>query len=149
MPDSKSLRTFEAFCDLTLPKADWTHEAHLVVCRVALVGRTPAETVDFLRDGIRAYNRATGVENTDSSGYHETLTRYYVAAVASLRTARLDDVLAAPCCATAAPLRHWTRAVLFSPAARADWVAPDLAPLPWPRIGPSYRRRARSEDVRT
>ena len=32
------------------------------------------ETVAFLRDGIRAYNEVTGVENTASSGYHETLT---------------------------------------------------------------------------
>ena len=135
MPDATSLQTFQSFCERTLPKSEWTHEAHLVVCRVALASRTPVETVEFLRDAIRTYNEATGVENTTTSGYHETLTRYYVAAVASLGPVPLDEVLAAPRCATAAPLGHWNREVLFSPAARADWVDPDLAPLPWPRPG--------------
>lgn len=135
MLDAKSLRTFESFCARTLPTSAWTHEAHLVVCRVALASRTPDETVEFLRGAIRAYNEATGVENTTTSGYHETLTRYYVGAVASLGTASLDEVLTAPQCTTAAPLGHWSRAVLFSPAARAEWVDPDLAPLPWEILG--------------
>ena len=129
--------TFDKFCDLTLPKAEWTHEAHLVVCHAALASRTPVETVNFLRDAIRAYNDATGVENTTTSGYHETLTRYYVGAVASLGTEALSEVLVARRCVTSAPLDHWTRAVLFDPTARAEWVDPDLAPLPWPRLGRS------------
>lgn len=139
MSDALSLRVFESFLDLTLPRDGWTHEAHLVVCRVALASRTPEETVDLLRHAIRAYNEATGVENTTSSGYHETLTRYYVGAVASTGTTTLDEVLVAPRCATAAPLTYWTRAVLFGPEARAGWVEPDLAPLPWPVIGPELR----------
>ena len=106
-----------------------------------LASRTPDETVEFFRGAIRAYNEATGVENTTTSGYHETLTRYYVGAVASLGAAPLDQVLTAPQCTTAAPLGHWSRAALFSPEARADWIDPDLAPLPWPRIEASSNRR--------
>lgn len=135
MPDARSRRTFEAFCDLTLPKPEWTHEAHLVVCRVALSTRTRTATVDFLRDAIRSYNEATGVENSTSSGYHETLTRYFVGAVASLDGATLPEVLRARRCTTSAPLRHWSRELLFSPAARAEWVEPDLASLPWASDG--------------
>jgi hypothetical protein len=29
------------------------------------------------------------------------------------------------------PFRHWSREALFSPPARAGWVAPDLRPLPF------------------
>ncbi len=29
-------------------------------------------------------------------------------------------------------LEHWTRETLFSPTARRTWVAPDLAPMPFP-----------------
>ena len=126
--------TFDEFCDLTLPKAEWTHEAHLVVCHAALGSRTPLETVDFLRKAIRAYNNVTGVENTTTSGYHETLTRYYVGAVASLGSVPRAEVVAAARCATTAPLDYWTPTVLFAPTARAGWVHPDRAPLPWPRL---------------
>ena len=129
MRDSSSI--FRAFCARSLPKSEWTHQAHLVVCRVALSNRTPRETIDFLRDAIRSYNDATGVENTTSSGYHETLTRYFVGAVASLGGVDLEEVFAAGRCQTSAPLSHWSRELLFGPLARAEWVEPDVAPLPW------------------
>lgn len=29
------------------------------------------------------------------------------------------------------PYRHWSREALFSPAARAEWVEPDLRALPF------------------
>jgi hypothetical protein len=119
------------FHDRTLAKADWTHDAHLTVC-LDTVRRLPiAAAVDHLRTAIRAFNEATHTANTDSSGYHDTLTRYYVGAVARLRDAGLDIVLAHPACARDAPLRHWRRSTLFSVAARRGWVAPDVAPLPW------------------
>ncbi len=88
---------------------------------------------------IRAYNDATGVANTDSAGYHETITQ------ASLRAAR--DFLArheglplyAVCNALMrAPfgdkdwlLAYWTRETLFSVEARRHWVEPDIKPLPF------------------
>ena len=131
MIDPRSRRCYDAFCERSLPKSEWTHQAHLVVCRVALSDRTPQDTIDFLRDAIRSYNEATGVENTDSSGYHETLTRYFVGAVASLGDVDLEKVFAASRCQTSAPLRHWTRELLFSPQARAEWVEPDVVALPW------------------
>lgn len=131
MLDALSQWTFASFCARTLPRSDWTHEAHLRVCWAALSERTPTETVAFLRSAIRAYNQATGVDNTPTNGYHETLTRYFVDAVASLGAASVDDVIGAPRCRVDAPLRHWSRVVLFSRLARAHWVEPDLAELPW------------------
>lgn len=131
MVDAHTQLTFTSFCDRTLAKSDWTHEAHLRVCWAALATRDPGATVEFLRDAIKSYNEATGVGNTPTSGYHETLTRYYVEAVASLDSDRIDHVIGSPRCSRHAPLRHWSRDALFSPAARARWIEPDASPLPW------------------
>ncbi|WP_395156845.1 hypothetical protein [Ilumatobacter sp.] len=133
MIDAQTQQTFDAFCDLTLPKSDWTHGAHLRVCWAALTTtRDPAATVELLRQTIRAYNTATGVENTATSGYHETLTQYFVGAVASLSPTSILEVVGSSRCSTQAPLRHWSRTLLFSPKARATWIEPDETPLPWP-----------------
>ncbi len=67
--------------DRTLPKKEWTHAAHFAAAFWVL--RRP--DMDAARDMpglIRAYNEATGVANTDTTGYHETIT------LASLRAAR-------------------------------------------------------------
>lgn len=121
--------THAAFCDRTLPKAAWTHEAHLMVCWVELQRRSPAEALDHLRTAIRAYNEATGTPNTDMDGYHETITRYYVWAVDSVDAADPAALVDDTRCSRTAPLLHWSRARLFSVPARRGWVEPDLAPL--------------------
>lgn len=131
MIDAETKRIFDGFCDRTLPKPEWTHEAHLRVCWAALTTRTVDEAIDFLRVGIRAYNEATGVENTATSGYHETLTIYFARTIADLRATTIGSVIDFPRATTSAPLDHWSRDVLFSHAARAEWTEPDLAPLPW------------------
>lgn len=127
--DGRTDQTFAGFCDLTLAKSEWTHEAHLRVCWASLDTRTTAETIEFLRGAISSYNVATGVANTSTSGYHETLTHYFVAAVASLTDDSIDTVLCSPRCQVSAPMRHWSREVLFGREARAHWVDPDLTPL--------------------
>ena len=59
--------------DRSLPKAEWTHAGHFAAAFWVL--RRP--NMDAARDLpglIRAYNEATGVHNTDTTGYHETIT---------------------------------------------------------------------------
>lgn len=117
----------EDFTSLRLPRARWTHEAHLVVCRSTLRRLEPAAALDHLRQAIRRYNEATGTANTDTGGYHETLTAYYVGAVHALGPVTLDELARHPSCARTAPMSHWSRERLFSAAARRAWVPPDLA----------------------
>jgi hypothetical protein len=88
---------------------------------------------------IRAYNEATGVHNTDSTGYHETIT------LASLRAARawlaarpgvalheaLNELLTSSFGRSDWLLRYWSKPVLFSVAARRSWIEPDLRRLPF------------------
>jgi hypothetical protein len=131
MPDADSIRLAEAFVDHSLPESAWTHRAHLTVCWVALSTRSSSETIDWLRSSIRSYNEATGVANTTISGYHETITRYFVGAVEQVAAAVVEQLFDADSCRPDAPLRHWSRGVLFTPTARASWVEPDQADLPW------------------
>lgn len=127
MTDDELRDLVVAFEARTLPRSEWTHEAHLAVCwhTVRRLGRVGA--LDHLRLAIAAFNEATGGSNTTTSGYHETLTRYYVEAVADLAGHGLDDVLRHPSCTRDAPLRLWTRERLLSTEARTGWVPPDLA----------------------
>lgn len=128
----ESLRALvAAFEARTLPKLAWTHEAHLAVCWDADRRFGPERAVDVMRTLIRAYNDATGQPNSDTEGYHETLTRYFVAAVHAAGAADPDALVELPSCRREAPLRHWSRQRLFSVQARRGWVEPDLAPLPW------------------
>ena len=122
---------FDAFVNGRLPKDAWTHEAHLITCWVALQDRSPQETLAFLRNAIQTHNCGIGIRNTDSSGYHETLTVYYITAMANSTAKTLEEAMQDPACGRKAPLQHWSRALLFSTDARLRWVEPELAPLPW------------------
>jgi hypothetical protein len=87
---------------------------------------------------IRAYNESTGVANTDTSGYHETIT------LASLRVIRqwlasrahlplhevLNELLASNLGRSDWVLQYWSKRLLFSVEARRRWVQPDLEELP-------------------
>jgi hypothetical protein len=102
----------------TLPKPRWTHAAHFAAAVWILVRRPDLLPERDLPGIIRAYNEATGVANTDTGGYHETIT------LASLRAARAFLATLAPdtppheaCNALMAsrlgdkdwPLAYWTR----------------------------------------
>jgi hypothetical protein len=92
----------------------------------------------LLRERIRAFNEATGVANTDSTGYHETITRFYLRVIRvfleSVDPARPVDELARELIERRGEhdlvLRYYSRERLFSPEARRSWVAPELQPLP-------------------
>jgi hypothetical protein len=116
----------------TLPKDEWTHEAHIAAA-TALVRRAGVARAHVLMARlISRLNVSHGTANTDTSGYHETLTGYYVRAIGSLVTAGLTDAAIVAHSATGreAPLRHWRRETLFGVEARRTMVAPDLCALP-------------------
>ncbi len=67
-----------AFESGTLPKERWTHAAHLLVgaCYVHRLGQSSA--VNHMRKCVRRYNEAVGGKNTATSGYHETITIFWI-----------------------------------------------------------------------
>ena len=123
----------------TLPKANWTHAAHFAAALWLLVCCPEIDAGKEMPGMIRAYNEATGVANTDSSGYHETITQ------ASLRAARAflagrrrlplyevcNELMASSLGKSDWLLAYWSRPRLFSVEARRSWVEPDLQSLPW------------------
>ena len=121
----------------TLPRAEWTHEAHLAAC-CRLVAEYPEFVPERdLPDVIRAYNVAVGGVNSDTEGYHETITQVFVRSVRAHLAEHPDGTLAERVNALLAsergrrdwPLRFYSRELLFSVAARRAFVEPDLAPL--------------------
>jgi hypothetical protein len=122
----------------TLPKPAWTHAAHFAAAFWIL--RQPE--MNAMRDMpglIRAYNEATGVANTDTGGYHETITlaslRAATAWIERGRTRRLhellNELLASEYGRSDWLFAYWSKACLFSAAARRNWIEPDLRPLPF------------------
>lgn len=122
--------------DRTLPKSGWTHAAHFAAAFWLLRHRGDAAFHD-MPPLIRAYNASTGVANTETSGYHETIT------VASLRIARawlaerpgmslhaaLEELLSSSYGRSNWLLAYWSKELLFSAAARRAWVDSDLRPF--------------------
>jgi hypothetical protein len=128
------IREFETH---RLPKTLWTHEAHLVVGLWYLTHHSPEEALDIVRDRIRAYNEATGTQNTDTSGYHETVTRWFLHGIATGLPAQPDEplptvvgrLLQSPLADKNWPLSYYTRERLLSVEARRSWIEPNLGTL--------------------
>ena len=128
------VRRFE---DCTLPREEWTHAAHLTVALWHLLQFDWPEAVARVRRGIKRYNAAHGILTTPTGGYHETLTLFWLRTVRAFLEAERNEAralvrLANDLIASAdrgLPLAHYTRELLFSPEARANWVEPDLKPL--------------------
>ena len=65
----------------TLPKAEWTHAAHIAVCAFYTAALGSEEALQRMREGIPLYNVASGGQNSEDSGYHETLTCFWAAII--------------------------------------------------------------------
>lgn len=123
---------FEA---LRLPKARWTHEGHLVAGLWYVWHFGPASALEQLRIRIRSHNTSVGTPNTDSGGYHETITRLYVESIDDFRNAApgetfeqvLGRLLASPLTAKTWPLTRYSSETLFSTRARHEWVPPEYS----------------------
>ena len=123
----------------TLPREEWTHEAHLAATTWLLLRRPDIDIDKQLPDIIRKYNESVGGVNSDTEGYHETITRV------SLRGVRLflaeadpseplfelvNELLLSPMGRRDWPLRFYSPQRLFSVEARREMIRPDLASIP-------------------
>ena len=123
----------------TLPRAEWTHEAHLAATTYLLVKRPELDLDSALPGIIRSYNESVGGVNDDTQGYHETITRLFLHGVRLfLSEADLSEplhelvnqLLLSPMGKRDWPLRFYSRERLFSVEARRTFIPPDLAALP-------------------
>ena len=137
--DAEIARIGEGLLARTLPRPDWTHEAHLAATTWLLSCRPDVDIDAALPGIIRAYNESVGGVNDDTQGYHETITRVFLHGV-RLFLAEADpheplhdlvnELLFSPMGRRDWPLRFYSAERLFSVEARRHFVPPDLAALP-------------------
>jgi hypothetical protein len=116
----------------TLPREEWTHEAHLAATAYLLLKRSDIDVDKRLPDIIRKYNESVGGVNSDTEGYHETITRLFLAE-ADLREPLhelVNELLLSPMGRRDWPLRFYSPQRLFSVEARREWIQPDLRSIP-------------------
>ncbi|MEI9850002.1 MAG: hypothetical protein WDN24_02980 [Sphingomonas sp.] len=128
----------EGLLACTLRRPEWTHEAHLAACLYLLAERPDVDVDAGIAGIIARFNQSVGGVNDDAQGYHDTITRAYVAGVRRFLSqtgetglaARVNALLLSPAGRRDWPLGFYSRELLFSVAARRGFVAPDRAPLP-------------------
>ena len=137
--DAAIRRLGEGLIACALERSEWTHEAHLAACAYLLVERPDILPERDLPGLIRRFNESVGGDNSDTEGYHETITQAYIRAVrtvlarteASLPLAeKVNALLKAPEGRRDWPLGFYSRERLFSKQARLGWVEPDVKSLP-------------------
>ncbi len=123
------------FRDQSLPLAEWTHEAHLVVGLYHVYHYPLEKAIYDLRAGIITYNLASGGQNTIERGYHETITQFWARLMAQFLDQQGRDKPLSALCATflnsplvdqRIMLDYYSKDLLFSKTARALYVEPDL-----------------------
>lgn len=121
-----------------LTKAEWSHFSHLAVAAGTIHRDGIQAARRDLPGRIRALNDANGVPNTDDSGYHETLTQFFLLLLHRyLATKPRERSLAEA--VNALPMspfgdkniafRFYSRDLLLSVPARRGWLDPDLRSL--------------------
>ncbi len=129
----------EGLLSRTLPRSEWTHEAHLAATLWLLRERPDIDVDREIALIISRYNESVGGVNDDTQGYHDSTTRAFVAGIRAHLAGRqnpepltvsVNALLASPAGQRDWPLRFYSRERLFSVAARRGFVPPDIAPLP-------------------
>ena len=129
----------EGLLTRTLPRDKWTHEAHLAATTYLVLKHPEIDLDAELPAIISMYNESVGGRNTDTEGYHDTITRAYLRGIRlfieKADTARpidelVNELLMSPMGRRDWPLRFWSKDRLMSVDARRNWVEPDLAAMP-------------------
>ena len=123
----------------TLPRAEWTHEAHLAATTYLLTRRPDIDIDKELPGIIRRFNESVGGVNSDTEGYHETITRAFLHGVRLFLGESgtkeplhnlVNELLLSPMGSRDWPLRFYSPGLLFSVEARRHFISPDIAALP-------------------
>lgn len=129
----KARRLVTQFEECTLPKEEWTHTAHFIMAFWYCIQYPLPRAVQKIRQGIQAYNVSVGGANTDTSGYHETITLFYTnliagylvtAGVTALTDETIGIFLQQPFLEKNYVFEFYSNDVLLSKKARRHWVPP-------------------------
>ena len=139
LSDEAIVHIGEGLLARTLPKAEWTHEAHLAATTWLVLNHPEIDLDTELRDIISRYNESVGGVNSDSEGYHDTITHAFLRGVRLFLSEAdltrpihdlVNELLMSPMGRRDWPLRFWSKDRLMSVEARRNWVEPDLEAMP-------------------
>lgn len=115
----------------TLPRNEFSHSSHLIVAMHYVRSMPVEDAIEKMRSGLMNHLRHVGVDFTKEMPYHETLTVFWTRTVADF----VESKRGAPLLEIANelinrfdkeyPLVFYSREVLFSDKARAEFVASD------------------------
>ncbi len=134
---ASAMTVIDAFLNARLPKEQWTHQAHILSGFYLYCNHGEA-ALAVMKEHIIRFNEAVGTINSDDSGYHETITFFWMLAIkefsASIATPGFNDESVARLCNSRLmdknlPLEFYTRPHLFSVQARKTIMQPDIKPL--------------------
>jgi len=137
--DAEIIRLGEGLLACSLLREDWTHEAHLAATTYLELRRPDIDLDEELPDIIRRFNESVGGVNSDTEGYHDTITRVFLRGVRMFLGGAdssepvhelVNELLLSPVGGRDWPLRFYSRDRLFSVEARRAFVEPDRAALP-------------------
>lgn len=122
------------FSQKSLPIDEWNHQAHIIVGLWHHMNYDFETAIDLVKSKIKAYNLSVGTLNTDDSGYHETLTIFWMSVTKTFllqhASAQIEEVchrfLQSEYASKNYPFEYYSRAVLFSKKARKEWVDGDI-----------------------
>jgi hypothetical protein len=129
----------EGLLACSLSRSEWTHEAHLAATTYLLLRHPEIDLEKELPGIIRRFNESVGGVNSDTEGYHETITRVFLQGVRLFLSEAdvseplhelVNELLLSPMGRRDWPLRFYTSGRLFSVEARRRFVEPDIRALP-------------------
>jgi hypothetical protein len=117
-----------------LPKIEWTHEAHLVVAIWYCFNYDFDTALNLVRENITRHNEAAGTINSETDGYHESITRFWLMVASNFLKTQEDESISGLCNKfinsdyghSNYPLSYYSEHILFSVEARYNWIEPDL-----------------------
>lgn len=123
-----------AFEDATIARDVWTHREHLAVALYYINRHDFDAAYKKMKAGlVNLLTKGFGIDLEKEMPYHETMTMFWMRTVADFDASKNGDSLLANTNEIVEtfdkeyPLRFYTRELLFSDEARAEFVEPDLA----------------------
>jgi hypothetical protein len=126
-----------AFESGRLIKQDWHHAEHVAVATWYLLLLPEDEAIQAIAKGIQNLNRHHGVEQTPTSGYHETWTiffskilgRYLAQLGHASKTDKMNQAINYLRDFKSITFEYYSRDLIMSSDARIKWHEPDLKTL--------------------
>ncbi|MGA9381954.1 MAG: hypothetical protein WBV73_24600 [Phormidium sp.] len=124
------IHTFE---DCTLSRSEWTHPAHLTVALWYLTHYSETEGTNCIRNHIQRYNLVKGIKTTKDSGYHETITLFWIRIISEYLASKPNEEILDLANGIIEnyenknlAFEYYSHDLLMSWSARTNWVEPDL-----------------------